>query len=108
MRGALLIGATVVGIGLWLSPTHPPLTQRAEQLVDHLAFQRYTEWHAEFPRQRCPHRLGELGGAVLDPWGHAMHYTCDRRLMRRPAGIVVMSAGEDGVFGTADDLRSTP
>jgi hypothetical protein len=106
-RGALLGGALAVGIGLWLSRTQPSRATAAQQLVHHLAFERYVEWHAEFPTLRCPPRLGELGGAVLDPWGHAMHYTCDHRLMHERADIVVMSAGEDGVFGTADDLRST-
>jgi len=105
---ALLVGALAGGVGLWLSPAQPPLATKAQTLVHHLAFERYTEWHAEFPALRCPPRLGELGGAVLDPWGHAMHYTCDHRLMHDPADIVVMSAGEDGVFGTADDIRSEP
>ena len=37
---------------------------------------------------------------VGDPWGNRYEMVC------MPRGIIVISAGEDGVFGTDDDLRS--
>jgi hypothetical protein len=46
----------------------------------------------------CPARLGDVMAVPLDGWGHAFAYSC--------APFTIHSAGEDGVFGTADDLRS--
>lgn len=64
------------------------------------AFPAWRERHAG-----CPHRLAELGPRLsLDPWGHALHYTCDRRLAPG-RDFAVRSAGADGVFGTADDIE---
>ena len=67
-------------------------------------------WRQLHPDQRCPARLSELDDInVLDPWGHALQYTCDPRLLRAASpGIAITSAGEDGRFGTADDIGSDP
>jgi len=77
----------------------------AELLVTKLAAESFPAWREH--HAGCPHRLSELlSGAHLDPWGHALHYTCDPRLARG-GSFGVFSAGEDGVFGTADDIAAT-
>lgn len=39
----------------------------------------------------------------LDPWGREPRYLCEPLRLHR---VFVISAGEDGVFGTADDIAS--
>jgi hypothetical protein len=39
----------------------------------------------------------------LDPWGREPRYLCEPMRLHR---VFVISAGEDGVFGTADDVSS--
>ena len=109
VKRGLLIGCTLVaGLGLWLSPSTISKSLSAKTLVRELAFERYPAWQHAHPMQNCPPRLGDLGSEVLDPWSHALRYTCDRRLMHHPYAIAIVSAGEDGSFGTADDIRSLP
>jgi hypothetical protein len=82
---------------------HSPRS-RAVTTVARLVYERFPDWRAH--HAGCPHRLADLSpNARVDPWGHAMHYTCDPRL-RPGAHFAVVSAGEDGVFGTADDIEA--
>jgi hypothetical protein len=57
-------------------------------------------WRARHPGEACPARLGDVMTIPLDGWGHAFVYRCSA------SHLAITSAGEDGVFGTADDLRS--
>lgn len=76
----------------------------AEMIVTKLAAESFPAWHEH--HAGCPHRLSELLPDVhLDPWGHALHYTCDPRLAPGRS-FAVFSAGEDGVFGTSDDIAA--
>jgi hypothetical protein len=76
----------------------------ATMTIAKLAHERFPAWRAH--HAGCPHRLSELlPSARVDPWGHAMHYTCDPRVALG-AHFAVSSAGEDGVFGTADDIEA--
>jgi hypothetical protein len=78
--------------------------------VKTLATEDFPRWQKVHPDERCPARLSELDDIdTLDPWGHALQYTCDPRLLRAASpGIAITSAGEDGTFGTADDIGSDP
>jgi hypothetical protein len=77
---------------------------RAELTVAKLAHESFPEWREH--HAGCPHRLSDLlPSARLDPWGRALHYTCDPRL-GLGAHFAVVSAGEDGRFGTADDIEA--
>lgn len=80
----------------------------ADRQVEVLAKRCFPRWRAAHPDQRCPAQLGDLDDSdMLDPWGHALQYTCDPRLLRAASpGIAITSAGEDGTFGTADDIGS--
>jgi hypothetical protein len=68
----------------------------------------YPQWKSDNAGKTCPGKLEELakyfgeepGIPVLeDPWGHALVMQCDAK------GLVVVSVGEDGSLGTADDVR---
>ena len=55
----------------------------------------------------CPPGVTEWTGKYidevpLDPWGHAYRYVCP--VGRDPERFDIVSAGEDGVFGTGDDI----
>lgn len=69
------------------------------------AYEAYPSWRADHPDRACP-TLGELrayqNGPPIDPWDTALRHVCRPR--RAP---LVISAGEDGRFGTADDISST-
>lgn len=80
---------------------------RASRQVRRLANEQFPAWRATHPDQLCPDRLSDLDDTVLDPWGRALQYTCDPRLLPAASpGIAITSAGEDGTFGTADDIGS--
>jgi hypothetical protein len=68
-------------------------------------------WRHNHRHQPCPSTLGELNEYtnrklkngrpdISDAWGYDMRMSCDER------GIRVWSLGEDGRYGTSDDVRS--
>ena len=117
IAGSLIAAALTLTTGLALSRPRPATAgQDASRQVMRLAFESFPRWRVEHPEARCPERLGQLveldradhiDQRSLDPWGHAFQYTCDPRLLRtKSPGIEITSAGEDGTFGTRDDVRS--
>lgn len=75
----------------------------AQMHVDHLANISYPEWALQNPRARCPESVGDLNEVTgkreqTDPWGQPF-------VMRCPP-LEVSSLGEDGLAGTADDIRA--
>ncbi len=69
------------------------------------AYEAYPAWSARHPGE-CPTSVQELSPWLhrsddRDVWGGRYRLLC-----ASPNGILVVSAGEDGVFGTADDVRS--
>ena len=64
----------------------------------------YALWAAD-PKQSCRDVVTALVGfdeEPLDWYGTQLHYRCVDNEQR----LVIISAGRDAVFGTADDLRS--
>jgi hypothetical protein len=113
LGGLLVIGASGIAALHRLNEMfHSDYTDRASAAwkVKTLATEDFPRWRQLHPGQRCPAHLSELDDiSVLDPWGHALQYTCDPRLLRAASpGIAITSAGEDGTFGTADDIGSDP
>jgi hypothetical protein len=108
----LLVGVPAIAL-LYLMPifgNDVPPQARAAWKVKTLAHEDFPRWQKLHPDRLCPARLSELDDiSTLDPWGHALQYTCDPRLLRAASpGIAITSAGEDGTFGTADDIGSEP
>lgn len=74
------------------------------------ALEAYPHWLAAHPDKACPDKLEELNeymtdNDTLDPWGRPYRMMCGPT-MAGAKGIAVISAGEDGKGGTADDIKS--
>ena len=90
-------------------------TDVVHAVVKDLAFDAYAAWAVQHPDRDCPSSLDELtrysnhasARDSRDAWGRRFHYACGERTVPSTAhGIWVVSAGEDGRFGTDDDIRS--
>ncbi len=85
--------------------------QVAKMVVQRYAYEAYAEWSAAHPDELCPRRLADLNEYMnnkdtRDPWGANYLMFCGRMPALSIRGIAVLSAGEDGQFGTPDDVRS--
>jgi general secretion pathway protein G len=83
----------------------------ARATVKKYAFEAYPSWSATNPSKACPDDLTALndymnGHDIRDPWGNPYKMMCGQTLPPGAKGIAVMSAGEDGKEGTADDIKS--
>jgi hypothetical protein len=109
LAGVIAGGALTLSLLLAVSPARiddddNARHSEAAMLVAKLVEESFPAWHEH--HTGCPHRLSQLlPSAHLDPWGHALHYTCDPQLVRGDH-FAVVSAGPDGVFGTADDIAA--
>ena len=79
----------------------------ATMTVHKLAYEAYPMWLNDHPHRQCPSELSDLSEYMdtkdlKDPWGEPYSLTCC------PASgpLIVTSPGEDGRYGTADDVRS--
>jgi hypothetical protein len=77
----------------------------AAATVKRYAYEAYPSWKAQHPDRACPGSWDELNEYVShkdlrDPWGASYRFFCGED------GIVVASAGDDGRFGTDDDITS--
>lgn len=112
---AIVIPAVVRAMGGAAPPDDPsakPAVNNAELtslLVRAYVQEAYPQWQAENKDAKCPAKLEDLakyfgenpGIPVLaDPWGHPLVMKCDEK------GLSVLSVGEDGKEGTADDVRA--
>jgi hypothetical protein len=75
------------------------------------AFEAYPQWTMDHPDKACPGALAELReftsfDSDLDPWGHPYRLMCGSSLPPSAKGVAIQSAGPDGQFDTADDVRS--
>lgn len=79
--------------------------------LNQYANEAYPQWSASNPGKSCPENLTELNEFmnskdVNDSWGHPIKMMCGANLPAGARGLAVMSVGEDGKEGTADDLKS--
>jgi hypothetical protein len=111
---AIIPGAVVAsffGLVLW-ALTKPCYMCHGESKVDiaratvkTYAFEAYPSWQQANPGRTCPSSVLELNPWMnnkdaRDPWGGGYVIRCDT------PSLGVFSAGEDGIFGTADDIKS--
>ncbi|HTL35099.1 MAG TPA: hypothetical protein VL326_18350 [Kofleriaceae bacterium] len=93
-------------------PDMPPMNNDdlAKLLTRAYVEEAYPQYKQEHPDKPCPDKLEDLakyfgenpGVPVLeDGWGHPLKMTCDPMI-----GLVVISLGPDGQFGTADDVQA--
>jgi hypothetical protein len=75
------------------------------------AFEAYAEWAVNHPDKECPATIDELEAYMSrdetrDPWGNPYRMFCGASLPPGAKGMAVLSLGEDGKQGTADDIKS--
>jgi hypothetical protein len=78
----------------------PSKQEIAKRIVDHATHLRFLAWSRS--HDGCPRFTGELLDEPVDPWGRPYRVIC----VVYPPHVVITSAGEDGRFGTADDIAS--
>jgi prepilin-type N-terminal cleavage/methylation domain-containing protein len=79
--------------------------------VKKYAYEAYPSWASSHPDKQCPESLATLNEYMnnkdtKDPWDHEYKMFCGSNLPAGAKGIAVMSLGEDGKEGTADDVKS--
>jgi serine/threonine-protein kinase len=84
-----------------LAPPPDPSAGLAARMTEVLA--RFTAWSKDHAGAACP-SAAELGDPVVDPWGRPLAITCTDQPANQIVGVI--SAGPDGVAGTADDIGS--
>lgn len=82
-------------------------TDFARATVKKYVYEAFPSWAFVHPDRTCPERLAELNEwmnnkDIKDPWGGDYRHVC---LPGKPS-LVVWSAGEDRIPGTADDIWS--
>lgn len=96
--------ATTTGTPEPPPPEPPPPDPGAETAARMKAvLERFVAWGREHAGAPCPD-VAALGVAIDDPWAHPFKLTCTDQPGDQMAGVI--SAGPDGTFGTADDIRS--
>jgi len=78
-----------------------PNVALAKQLK--LVLDAFVTWSHDHAGAPCP-KASAISAPVLDPWGHALEITCTDQPANQLIGAI--SAGPDGVPGTADDVGS--
>ena len=83
----------------------------AAATVKKYAYEAYPSWSAAHPDKGCPDKLEDLNEYmnnkdIKDPWGNNYKMMCGQSLPAGAKGLAVMSNGEDGKEGTADDVKS--
>lgn len=83
----------------------------ASLTVKKYAYEAYPSWAIAHPDTSCPDRLEDLNEYMntkdtKDPWGGNYRMMCGPNLPAGARGLAVMSPGEDGKEGTADDVKS--
>ncbi len=83
----------------------------AKATVQKYAFEAFPSWAADHPDKACPEKLEDLNEHMnnkdtKDPWGGQYKMLCGPNLPAGAKGLQVMSPGEDGKEGTADDIKS--
>ncbi len=87
-----------------------PPAELAKVKAKKYVVEAYPQWSAAHPDKVCPDKLEELNAYMndkdtLDPWGRPYRMMCGPTLAGAK-GLAVISAGEDGKGGTADDIKS--
>jgi len=112
VAGATLLAVVLSAIAIRSLQTFgESKTDIAKATVKKYALEAYPTWVADHPDLECPDSLFVLNEYmnnkdIKDPWGGSYKMICGGNLPAGVKGIAVMSAGEDGQFGTVDDIKS--
>ena len=83
-----------------VAPKPDPNAEVAARMTDAVA--RFVAWSKQHAGAACPD--GSVLGDAKDPWGRPFQITCTDQPGDQIVGLV--SAGADGVVGSADDIAS--
>ncbi|MCX5742573.1 MAG: hypothetical protein NT062_08760 [Proteobacteria bacterium] len=83
----------------------------AQVTAKKFAFEAYPMWSMEHPARACPDQLAELYANAgskdgKDPWGVPYRMRCGADMPAGVRGLAIQSAGPDGKFDDADDIKS--
>lgn len=83
----------------------------ASLTVRKYADEAFPSWSMAHPSKGCPDKLQDLNEYmnnkdIKDPWGNDYKMFCGPSLPPGAKGVAVLSFGEDGKEGTADDVKS--
>ena len=86
-------------------------TSIAQATVGKYANEAYPQWRENNPAHTCPASLRDLNVYMNNadgrgPWGRRFIMTCAPHLPPGITGIAVMSVGQDGIYGSRDDVSS--
>ncbi|MFT3699876.1 MAG: hypothetical protein QM831_42425 [Kofleriaceae bacterium] len=78
-----------------------------KKLVDQIAFVDIPAWQVRHP-DTCPATASDVTTELRDGYGELVQIQCTNPILIpwQTPSFVVISAGEDGRFNTADDIRS--
>jgi hypothetical protein len=85
-------------------------TTISRKTVNQIAYEAYPQWSVAHPGEKCPASVDDLreyasSFDMTDSWGKRFKMLCGADAPSGK-GVVIISAGPDGKFDTADDIRS--
>ncbi|HSD86483.1 MAG TPA: hypothetical protein VLB44_03175 [Kofleriaceae bacterium] len=103
LAGVVTVLAVIVAFAMYRMTDGHSKVDIAQLQLNKLALEAYPSWRAT--HAGCPGAIDELFELAdtkdgKDPWGSPIVMACNS------AGILVVSAGEDLTFGTADDAEA--
>lgn len=103
--GGVVLTTALATCALYRGFDEPSKADIARMTVKKYAFEAYPSWRRDRPGFTCPGSLLVLNeymnaNDARDPWGRSYRHRCDANQ------LLVSSRGEDGRFGTADDIKS--
>jgi hypothetical protein len=115
----VLVVTTVVTIAaLAIREARPPMrcfcqseTDLNKIMVKKYADEAYPQWSMLHRAKTCPDSIDELAAEedqreAVDEWGNPLTMLCGDQRPPGVHGVGIVSAGEDGELGTADDVKS--
>jgi prepilin-type N-terminal cleavage/methylation domain-containing protein len=84
----------------------------AKATAKSIAYEAYPQWSTAHPGKQCPDTITDLAEymndtKMSDPWGGQFKFLCGPTMPQGSKGVLVISPGEDGKDGTADDIKSS-
>ena len=112
----IVLAILALVMGLLVGPKVMNLFGKSKVDITKIKLNQYANdafslWSSSHPGTACPKDLSELNEFMNsndsnDAWGRPLKMMCGQNLPAGAKSIAVMSLGEDGKEGTADDLKS--
>jgi len=112
-RSSIVAGVILILVCvLFIRSRRPPEPSKGETTgikVQRYASEAFPAWAREHRGRECPDTVDELNKYIgasdsMDAWGRPIKLQCGPTMPAGLQGLNLVSAGEDGKFGTSDDL----